>query len=619
MFRSRFWMAAAAWVLVAGALAPETPAQALDAPTPSGLSYPSFAPANGGAFMVHATKADELVVDADGDGFVDPGDQIHYTIVATNDSVTSPLNNLQFIDYYDPYTTAVDGTETTTLGTIAGDPGKPNPWIAGDMGILAAGASATISFDVVADNNLPLDKRYIANQAVFTAEEIIPTPTDDPDTLRAGDATLTPVDLPVITAAKTAQLVGDLDGDGQAGPGDTIEYTIVITNSGDRPTTGAVFRDTPDPNSALVSGSVTTTLGTVGQGNNTGDSEVRVEIGQIDVNAAVTITFRVTVNAPLAQDVYEVCNQGVGAGANFDDVPTDDPALADPDDPTCVYLDNYAQYTATKTDELVDDLNGNGQADPGDTIQYTVQLTNTGHQNASTFDFTDYPSGLTTLAAGTVQILGGGSYFVTSGNNPGDTYVYGGGGPVNVGSSVTIVFQVVVNQKLPAGLVEILNQGWFYGDGSTVTDDPDTSPSLDPTITWANGLRLTATKTDRLLTDPTCDGLAEPGEVIEYTVRITNNEDHPTTVSYHESAPIGTRFLPTSISPSQGVINTAVDSFFDVWLGVIPGNGGTATIVFQAQIDDPLLENLVRISNQGSFYGDEFLETPTDDPDTPTM
>ncbi|MCB0194547.1 MAG: cadherin-like domain-containing protein, partial [Anaerolineae bacterium] len=56
---------------------------------------------------------------------------------------------------------------------------------------------------------------------------------------------------PIITATKTDSLVVDNDTDGQADPGDTLEYTIQIQNTGDTNATNVEFNDTLDANTTL--------------------------------------------------------------------------------------------------------------------------------------------------------------------------------------------------------------------------------------------------------------------------------------------------------------------------------------------------------------------------------
>ena len=81
---------------------------------------------------------------------------------------------------------------------------------------------------------------------------------------------------PNIDVTKRDVLQIDNDGDGQADPGDTIEYAIVIANLGGGAATGVTFNDTPDANTTLVAGSVTTTQGNVTQGNGANDTRSRL-------------------------------------------------------------------------------------------------------------------------------------------------------------------------------------------------------------------------------------------------------------------------------------------------------------------------------------------------------
>ena len=64
----------------------------------------------------------------------------------------------------------------------------------------------------------------------------------------------------IISATKTDTFVGAHDGDGQADPGETIQYDVVINNTGTVPgtddATGVTFNDTIDSNTTLVSGSI---------------------------------------------------------------------------------------------------------------------------------------------------------------------------------------------------------------------------------------------------------------------------------------------------------------------------------------------------------------------------
>src|SRR5437899_2177568 len=74
----------------------------------------------------------------------------------------------------------------------------------------------------------------------------------------AASPSLTSLLVPTVTATKTDSLFTDLDGDTQADPGDTLQYTVNINASGED-ATGVSFTDTVDPNTTFVPGSLTAT------------------------------------------------------------------------------------------------------------------------------------------------------------------------------------------------------------------------------------------------------------------------------------------------------------------------------------------------------------------------
>jgi uncharacterized repeat protein (TIGR01451 family) len=65
--------------------------------------------------------------------------------------------------------------------------------------------------------------------------------------------------MPNITATKVDSWDDTATPDGKADPGQTITYTVTITNNGTTDATGVVFTDSVDTNTSLVAGSVQTT------------------------------------------------------------------------------------------------------------------------------------------------------------------------------------------------------------------------------------------------------------------------------------------------------------------------------------------------------------------------
>src|SRR5439155_15478942 len=187
---------------------------------------------------------------------------------------------------------------------------------------------------------------------------------------------------------------------------------MTIVNSGNSAATGVTFTDTPDPNTTLVAGSVTTNRGTV-TGGNGGVPPVTVNIGTLPGGgASATISFRVTIDTPLPTGVTQVSNQGTVSATNHPAVPTNDPGTLVTDDPTITPVTAAPVLAATKTASVVVDAAPIGPS-PGDTLQYIITIVNSGNGAATSVTFTDTPDTNTTLVVGTVTTNRG---TVTGGN-----------------------------------------------------------------------------------------------------------------------------------------------------------------------------------------------------------
>ena len=182
-------------------------------------------------------------------------------------------------------------------------------------------------------NNVTAD---FTNTATVTGTP--PTGPDVTDTDTA-DVTVLPADTPLVEAVKDSVLSADNDSSGSVTAGDNLLYTIVLGNIGDGDALDVIFTDTPDPNTTLVVGTVTTTQGTVTQGNGAGETAVTVDIGTLPALVGeATVSFEVQIDDPVPPGVTEIVNQGVVSGSNFTDVPTDDPNSNPDDDPTTTTL-----------------------------------------------------------------------------------------------------------------------------------------------------------------------------------------------------------------------------------------------------------------------------------------
>ena len=100
-----------------------------------------------------------------------------------------------------------------------------------------------------------------------------------------------------LTATKQDALVVDANGDSEANVGDTVRYSVTITNPGAGVVTNVGLSDTPDPNTTLVAGTIRSTPLAYGQAVTTDeDTPVDITLTGADPDGDV-LTFSI-VNPP---------------------------------------------------------------------------------------------------------------------------------------------------------------------------------------------------------------------------------------------------------------------------------------------------------------------------------
>lgn len=134
---------------------------------------------------------------------------------------------------------------------------------------------------------------------------------------------------PVLSATKTDLLAQDADGDGLTEPGDTLQYTLAVRNTGTAPAAGATLSDPLPAQLSLVPGSVQTTQGTVAS-----ESPLQVDLGEIAVDGTATVVFQARIAADLPDTVTEVLNQASVSASGLAAVASDDPETPEPGDAT---------------------------------------------------------------------------------------------------------------------------------------------------------------------------------------------------------------------------------------------------------------------------------------------
>ena len=334
------------------------------------------------------------------------GEAISYTVRVQN-AGDAPAVNVLLTDVVDPNATLTAGSVRSTQGAVQRGNGEGDAGVEVALGNLAPGAEAVVRFVVRVDEALPDEVTRIANQATLTGDNFPAVQSDDPDTTAVNDATQTPLaQVALLEAFKTSAL-DDRDGDGLVGAGDRLRYTIVIENQGGAAATGVYLLDTPDRNTALIAGSVSTDAGTVVRGNAAGDVEVEVDLGTLASGDSAVVAFDVLVNPQLHKITRQIANQGTVRADELADTLTDDPTTANLDDPTVEQLLLDPLLSASKRDLLFADADANGFASPGDVLLYELQVRNDGNVTATGVAVEDVLGEGVTLVPGTVQSSGG--------------------------------------------------------------------------------------------------------------------------------------------------------------------------------------------------------------------
>jgi gliding motility-associated-like protein len=128
----------------------------------------------------------------------------------------------------------------------------------------------------------------------------------------------------------------DNNSDGKAGPSDVIKYTVTVDNAAGAPTyTNPVFGYSQIiPNTTLVVGSVTTSVGSVATGNTAGETLPATFLGDLAAGGNVIITFELEVSPNLGEDVKEIIAQAQLFIGNQLTNLSDDPSIGGGQDPT---------------------------------------------------------------------------------------------------------------------------------------------------------------------------------------------------------------------------------------------------------------------------------------------
>ena len=476
---------------------------------------------------------------------VAPGDIVKYTVTITEPaSSAAPFLNPSFTDdltaVLDDSTYQGDAAASSGAVTVTGNT------VTWKAPTIMPGQTITVTYSVKVSD--PDTGDHVLKNTVQTPPGEANCPVNSTDPLCTSTVTVRSFSI-----AKTADVA-------KAKPGDTVTYTIKVTN------TGAAAYTAADP--ASFSDNLTAVLddatGPTGiNGGATYDAPLKTLnwAGALPIKGTATITYQVTVKAPDTGD-NTLDNTVVTPPGSGGDCPTGSSPAA------CSANVLVQSFTVSKVADLA-------SARPGDVVTYTIKITNTGRVDyttgANAASYTDDLTAVLDDATGPTAITGGAIY------DPA-TKTLSWTGPLAVGASSTVSYQVTVRD--PAAGNHSLDNSVVTPPGSG-GDCPTGSTRPACTVTVPVQFFTVAKKADT--------ATAKPGGVVTYTITVHNTSAvdytaaRPAQFSDSLTAVLDDATGPTAIT-GGAVFDAATQNLS--WSGALAA-GATATITYQVTVKSP--------------------------------
>ncbi|PET02336.1 hypothetical protein CN505_22885 [Bacillus cereus] len=469
------------------------------------------------------------------------GDTITYTTVVQNTG-TVTATNVQYSDVLPSSITFVPNSVTID-GVL--QPGF-NPNNGFSLPDINPGGSVEVTFQVTVVIVPP--NGTIANTANVTGSFIL-VPGEPPVIVnQPSNTTLTTVNRGRFNVIKQVNRDATLVGD-------VLTYTVQITNTGTVTANNVQFIDTISAGASFVPNSVT--INGVSQPNL--NPVTGFEVGDILVGEMVIVTFQATVtNIPSSGTITNVAN----ITGSFTLVPGEPPVIVTEPSNTTITRVNRGRFNVIKT--------VNKQATRlGDTLTYSVQVTNTGTVTATNVQFIDVQSPSLEFVSGSVQING----IPQVGLDP---FVGFSLPDLAVGDSVLITFEVNVIAIPPSS--SIMNTARVTGDYELIPGEPP--------FTITNSSNTTVTPVNRGSLDmlkEVNNSIVGVGETVTYRVRILNTGTADgMNVQFIDVLSQEADFVPNSVT-INGVPQPGLNPQVGFTIPDIPV-GETALVTYEATI-----------------------------------
>jgi uncharacterized repeat protein (TIGR01451 family) len=195
---------------------------------------------------VSILKNSTLAQDLNGNGLLDPGDTLRYTLFVLNTGVVN-ADNVVATDVPDPYTTYVLNTTLVGGAAYPDDVSPSTPFPLDEAGInlgtLTPGQGVTITYERAVGDPLPSPQQQIINTAQVTY----------------GTGVLVSTTHVSVVAPPQFNVTKSSDVAGLALPGQTVQYTLAIQNTSPFTQTGISVTDALPAGTTYVAESTTAT------------------------------------------------------------------------------------------------------------------------------------------------------------------------------------------------------------------------------------------------------------------------------------------------------------------------------------------------------------------------
>jgi uncharacterized repeat protein (TIGR01451 family) len=330
--------------------------------------------------------------------------------------------------------------------------------------------------------------------------------------------------------------------------GDVITFTVTVSNSGPDAATGVTVGDPLPAGLQFVSA-------TPSQGSYNGATGVWI-VGTVTAATPQTLLIRATVATP-----GSTTNTATISGTDTFDPNTGNNTGSTPVNP------QQSDLALTKSVS-------NPTPNVGDTIAFTVTLTNNGPSAASGVQVTDLlPMGLTFVSATPSQ----GTYAAPSG-----AWVVG---TLASGAQATLSIQARVDSPMArTNLATITHSDQFDPNGGNN----------------AGSTTVTPQQADLSVTKSVNNPAPTVGDIVTFTVAVTNaGPNSATGVTVTDLLPTGLNFV--AATPGQGTYNPATG----VWMLGTVATGAHVTLQIQAQV----ISQIAR-TNTATGVADQFDQNP---------